>query len=427
MTSVTTTWEPGRRFMLRVAGLPVESVQALRCTESVRWAGDVLAAEDRLSTRAAELSDVLHALVTTTGTAVRGEGDEARRRLLSLRRQIFNSRLPADPAAAVELIGGLDASAGSQVSEWLAQRQQLEKLQARGAELFATDLERSRTALRELMSQERLQLGLLLASPTLVGQLEGYLRKAASGVRPDKRMRKVERSLLSYLYRTACKTSPFSTFTGVATGLFDAEHEGREGGGDATIRLEAEWQSHARLNVVVLGRLAELILADPARRGDLPVRLASGWGRDEDRVRYVRRWVTAGDDAAAVTFDAVKDRLFFLRRSGILDQLLALFEDRPELRYRELAEWLGAEHDAPPEQCETYLSALLQLGMIRVPCLDTDVHSPDPLRSFQLALRALGRPWAEQIADGLEGPVETIAAFPAADAGRRGDLLRELR
>ncbi|MFC4494971.1 lantibiotic dehydratase [Streptomyces ovatisporus] len=428
MTSVTTSWEPGQRFMLRVAGLPAESVHALRCPDSCRWADRVLTEEDRLRERAAELSDVLHALVTTTDTAVRGEGDQRRRRLLSLRREIFNNRLPAAPDAAAEFITGLDEDAGRQVGDWLERRRRLEQLRVEGEQLLAADLDRSRAALRELVGEERLRRGLLLASPTLDGQLEGYLRKPVTGARPDKRTRKVERSLLSYLYRTACKTSPFSTFTGVATGLFlPAAGAGEHSSGDAAVRLPDVWESRARLNVLVLGRLAELVLADPARRADLPVRLASGWGRDEDRVRYVRRWVTAGDDEATVTFDAVKDRLFFLRRSGILDRLLALFEGRPELRYRELAEWLGSEHDAPPEQCETYLAALLQLGMIRVPCLETDVHSPDPLRSFQEALRTLGRSWADRIADGLDATAEAVAAFPAADVARRAGLLRELR
>ncbi|WP_265736789.1 lantibiotic dehydratase [Actinacidiphila yeochonensis] len=58
----------------------------------------------------------------------------------------------------------------------------------------------------------------MLASPTLDGQLDAYISDAAPV--PDKRGRKKERSLLSYLYRTACKTSPFSTFTAVATGEF---------------------------------------------------------------------------------------------------------------------------------------------------------------------------------------------------------------
>ncbi|MFE2745985.1 lantibiotic dehydratase [Streptomyces scopuliridis] len=433
-------WEPGRRFMLRVAGLPVESVQALRCGDSRQWADDVLAAEDRLRARAAGLSDLLHDAVRITDVAPDGAGAGQRRELLGLRRQIFNNRLPADPEAAVRLVAGLDPRAAEATAEWLRDRRHLEKLRAEGAPLLAADLDRTRAALRGLLAEDRLRCGLLLASPTLEGQLDAYIGKAeagaAAGVSPDKRMRKIERSVLSYLYRTACKTSPFSTFTGVATGVFhdgdggdDNGHHVRQPGrdADATIRIDDEWSSHVRLNVVVLGRFAELILADPARRGDLPVRLASGWERDDDRIRYVRQWISAGDDSAAVTFDAVKDRLFFLRRSGTLDRLLGLFEGRDELRYGELVEWLRTEHDAEPAQCETYVSALLQLGLVRVPCLDTDVHSPDPLRSFQSALRTLGRPWADRLAAAFEGPVRAIDRFPSAGRAERAELLRELR
>lgn len=165
----------------------------------------------------------------------------------------------------------------------------------------------------------------------------------------------------------------------------------------------------------------------PCSRRDLPLRLASGWGRDEDRIRYVRRSVTAGDDSAAVTFDAVKDRLFFLRRSGTLDRLLALFGERPELRHHELADWLAAEHGAAPAECEAYVGALLQLGMVRVPCLDTEVHDGDPLRAFQRSLTALDRPWAHTLAELLDRPAAVLERYPAAGQGERAELLRALR
>lgn len=87
------------------------------------------------------------------------------------------------------------------------------------------------------------------------------------------------------------------------------------------------WSSHPRLNVVVLARLAELVAADPDRRADLPVAVSAGWNLDDDRLRYVRRSVTTGDDTAAVSFDAAHDRLFFLRRSGTLERMLGLFAD----------------------------------------------------------------------------------------------------
>ncbi len=413
----TTRWEPGRRFVLRAAGLPVETVHGLRCPATRRWADAILTQEDRLARDGAALSDLLHGLVP----AADAMGGSARRALLALRRQVFNNRLPDDPSAAVLLVAGLDEAAGESTSAWLADRAGYGGLLDQGSVVLADELRSARRELRSALSHDRLRKGLLLASPALDGRIDGYLGDASA--EPGGRMRKIERSALTYLYRTACKTSPFSTLTAVAAGTFDGDPA------DATTALHVgeEWTSHVRLNVVALGRIADLILADPVRRQDLPVVLSPGWGRDADRVRYVRQWVTAGDDSAAVTFDAVRDRLFYLRTSGTLERLLALFGRREGLRHRDLVDWLRTEHGADRAECERYATALLQLGMVRVPGLRTDVHSPDPLRSFQDALRALGVAWAGTVADGLDGPAACLAAYPAADVPARRALLRTLR
>ncbi|GAA2932157.1 lantibiotic dehydratase [Kitasatospora cinereorecta] len=410
------TWEPGRRFVLRAAGLPVESVHGLRCVRTRRWADEVLDGQERLLAGGAALSDLLHDLVEAADAV----GGDARRALLALRRQVFNNRLPADPAAAVRLVSGLDEVAGARTAAWLRDRAGLTELRDRGAGLLAAELRTARGELRTLLAGDRLGPGLLLASPTLDSRLDAYLRDTGTD---GKRMRKIERSALAYLYRTACKTSPFSTFTAVALGTFD----GDPADGRTALRTGEDWTSHVRLNVVALGRLADLILADPVRRQDLPVVLSPGWGRDEDRIRYVRQWVTTGDDSAAVTFDSVRDRLFYLRSSGTLERLLGFFDGRTDLRHRDLVDWLQAEHGAERTECERYAAALLQLGMVQVPCLRTDVHTPDPLGSFQHALRALEAPWADRVARSLDGPAACLAAYPAAGVDERRTLLRTLR
>ncbi|MES5823117.1 lantibiotic dehydratase [Streptomyces sp. RG80] len=398
-------------FMIRVAGLPIETVQGLRCPDSRRWADEVLAMTEESRAAGERVGDLLHALVGAN------EDDAVRRRLLKLRREVFNNRLPQDGDTALTLVRALDSAAGEHLADWLAGRRRLAGLEAEGAALLAAETGRSRAELRRLVGEERLRGGLLLASPSLDAQLGAFAGTAPE--RPGKKQRKIERSLLAYLYRTVCKTSPFSTFTGVALGEF--------GDGGLDVRIDDEWTSHPRLSVVAVARLAEAVVADPARRADLPVTLASGWGRDDDRVRYVRRWVTAGDDDTAVTFDAVKDRLFFLRRSGTLERLLGLFEERGTLRYGELSAWLAADRNAPADEVEQYLEALLDLGMVQVPCLRTEVHDTDPLRAFQASLRALGRPWAGQLADRLDGPIACVDGFAAADPAERGELLRRLR
>ncbi|MFF9628043.1 lantibiotic dehydratase [Streptomyces fradiae] len=451
-------WEPGRRFVLRAAGLPVEAVHGLRCPGARRWADAVLAEEERLTAAGAALSDRLHTLVKATIAAdpspVEGSGEEdggaaARRALLALRRQVFNNRLPADPEAAVRLVGGLDARAGEDTARWLRDRAALEELRAGGADLLARELGGSRRALRGVLADDRLRLGLLLASPALDGRLDTYLRDTSP--RPGNRLRKIERAALTYVYRTACKTSPFSTLTGIGLGTFDGatpdgttpgsttqDGTAADGAADtpaagarrdaAALGVGDAWVSRVRLNVVVLARLTELILADPALRRDLPVILSPGWARDADRVRYVRHLTTAGDDSAAVTFDAVRDRLFFLRGSGTLERLLEwLGGQEAPVRHRDLVDWLRAEHGAVPEDCERYASALLDLGLVQVPSLRTDVHSRDPLRSYQDALRSVGAPWADRLAGLLDGPAGLLDRYPGAGVAERRALLADLR
>ncbi len=398
-------------------GLPAETVHALRDPAARAWADRVLAARDEAARLADDLNDPLTVLVKAT------EDEGERRRVLALRRAVFNGRLPQDPGAVTALAARTGGLTGELLERWLAARQELAALSAEGGPLVDRGLAAARGELRRIAGEDRLRLGLALASPTLDGQLDAFIADGAAGraAVPDKRTRKKERSLLSYLYRTACKTSPFSTFTAVGLGRF------RDGGEEAGTLLGEGWESHPRLNVVALARIAELIAADPVRRGDLPVVLSAGWELDEDRLRYVRRSVTAGDDSAAVSFDAAHDRLFFLRRSGALERMLGLFADGARPRYAELAAWLAAETGASAEEAARYPAALLELGTLQTTGLDTDVHAPDPLRAFQDSLRALERPWADAVAARLEGAARCVEDYAAADVAGRRALLRTLR
>lgn len=405
-------WNLGRLFMLRVAAMPFAAVDALRCPNAAVWARGVLEEEERLREAGAALSDPIGALVPAIAD------ERERRRLLDLRRQVFNNKLPRDLAAARAIAGSLGDAVGRPLAAWLERRGRWEELLSAGVDTYRDELAHSRAELLRLVGDDRLRLGLLLASPTLDGQMGAFLR----GGSLDKRGRKTERSLLSYLYRTACKTSPFSTFTALALGRFDAELEP-----DAATLLSGTWTSHPRLNVVVLARLAECITANPRLRADLPVTLASGWHLDDDRIRYVQRSHEAGGDDSAVSFDAARDRLFFLRRSGALESLLAHLGEHPSVRYRDLVALLATRQDATQQEADQYISALVELGILQSGGLHTDVHSPDPVRDFQHALRLIDRPWADRAAELLDGPISCVDRYAAADLPTRRALLATLR
>ncbi|MGJ3558328.1 hypothetical protein ACR6C2_02450 [Streptomyces sp. INA 01156] len=63
-----------------------------------------------------------------------------------------------------------DPETGRRTARWLHDRARLEELRATGADLLAGELQENRRVLRELLTDDRLRLGLLLASPALDGR-----------------------------------------------------------------------------------------------------------------------------------------------------------------------------------------------------------------------------------------------------------------
>ncbi|MFE0037499.1 lantibiotic dehydratase, partial [Streptomyces sp. NPDC059018] len=87
-------------FMLRVAGLPVDSVRRLRCPASRRWADDVLTETERLAVEGTRLGGLLHGLIG------HNEDESSRRLLLAVRRAVFNNRLPREAGRSRSPRGG---------------------------------------------------------------------------------------------------------------------------------------------------------------------------------------------------------------------------------------------------------------------------------------------------------------------------------
>ncbi|RKS71001.1 lantibiotic biosynthesis dehydratase-like protein [Actinomadura pelletieri DSM 43383] len=415
-------------FMLRRGGLPIDAVRPLRFTETLRWTADVLELEERLDRHKGGAADTL-------ADAVGGLVDERLRRdLLALRRDVFNRRLPRDLARARRLT---EERGLRRVGEWLDLRVRYEDVLAAGVPMLDGELRQRREYVRGLARDPRLRHGLLLASPSLDRYLSAYLEAPPGPL--GKRARRIERSLLEYVYRSACKTSPFSTFTTVAFGGF--EPDGPDGP-DGTVAA-GEWtgamlaaddiggpgSSHVRINVAMLARLSEVIMEDAALREDLPVEATSGWSGERDRIRYVRRTHRSGDTEAAVTFDSLREDLFYLSRGSVLDEVLRLLEDHPRIRMGELAERLRA---ADPERrdreaIELYLSRLLRLSLLTVPLLQVDIHSDDPLRGFRDRIARIDRPWAVDLAERLDLVADHLALYGAADLDERRRLVDSVR
>lgn len=408
-------WTSTDVFMLRVGGLPWSAVEALACEATAAWAASTLKAEEWLSERAPEVSDMIAPLVTEHEHATR-------RTLLNLRRDVFNLRLPRGEGRTAEALALLPDDVADAVTEWISRRQALEAEKARGEHLLAEEIAHQREHLRELAQDPRLRDGLLLASPSLERHLSAYLD--AGPDRLSKRARKIERSLVEYVLRTACKTSPFSTLTTVAAGSFvpgvgqgfSSEPQGMEG------------RSHVRINVAALGRIADAVAEDWERLTDLPVILSSGHSLDHERIRYVRRTKVGSESNAPGAVDSLREELFFLSHSNLLDEVIDVLVKEPGLLLGELLERLAVPAGRDPGEVRDYVGALFRLSLLRLPTLDVDIHSPDPLRTFQDGLAALQCPWADLIVEKLDhiaGSVEAYAGAATHERRRLRDGVRD--
>lgn len=416
--------------LARISGLPVGVLDDLREERSGAWVRSVLMLEVSVDALATAVSDALHPMIGDN------PDQDQRRFLINLRRRIFKGRELADPVADVARVGALDAGTGRLVEQWQLAHRALAEAVTRGTEVVEDDVEASRAALQRLVQRPELRAGLLVASPPLSAQLDGYLALPTAtqqNAKTDKKRRKFERSLLSYVGRTVVKPSPFGTFTPVQLATFDQDGAGTDGY-PAPMRPD----SRIRLNVAVLNRICRLILESPVKRADLPLAATAGWARDEDRIRYVRRWIEDGNEQQAVTFDAVTDKLFFLRNSQAIDELLELLGGAdPAPTFAAVATWLAVRHDADPADSEAYLAALLRVGLIEVPGLQTPVHAPDPVAALAGLLGALvirgpggvSHPvgWAVEIGDRLSAAGRRLDDYHRADVPGRSAILADVR
>jgi hypothetical protein len=412
-------WHLVPRFMLRVGGLPFGTADRLIGGRMAEWADEVLEGERRLAADAAALADGLQEFIGANLSE-----DSARKLVINLRRDVFNLRLPRGLEAAERLLPA-DLLAG--LRTWLADRQRQQALLGDGAAITDEEIAAARRELRDIAGSHDLRCGIQLSSPSLDEHLDGYLR--ADPGRLNKRERRIERSLLEYLFRTACKTSPFGTLTPVGLGTV-SDGVGR------TVRAEVRHlrkDSSTLLNVGVLSRLSSLMTSTPEVRGDLPVRPTGGLQLEATRLRYLRRLQTAsGNDDAAVSMDAMHESLFYLPSGPALREVLDLLGDgdgaAEPLRYAELARRLTALDDGrSAAEVDAYLAHLLRLGLLVVPDLQLDLHDQAPGRSYQDALRRFGCDWADRTAE-IVGRIDAdVAEFAGADLVRRRALLAKIR
>lgn len=404
-------------FLLRVAGLSLQHLEQLQFTDSVNWLHEVQCLEILLDEKREPLVEALH-------QAIQAHADvqPLQRNLINLKRDIFNRRAPKDAPKALAVVAALPAATSRLLADWLAQMAQYGALLKRGQEVFEQEMDSKRALLKLVLQDADFRNGLLLSSPTLERDLDNYLK--APNSKMNRRLRLVERAVLLYLLRTACKTSPFSTFGAVTVG--DITGAATDEGHDVNGRVQSiVKRSFVKLNVVVLSRLSFFLLSCQDVLPDLPIRLKDGWEIQGARVRFLRRILHINTTEGPWALDTVEESIFHLPLSPTLAQVIERLKDGRIVKLDELSAELSAAEPDPAAQLKVreFLIHLLQLDLLTVRDLQVDLNRPELLRRYWQRLRALNNLTATAVAQHLERVDTLLHAYPAAGHGERRQII----
>jgi hypothetical protein len=367
-----------------------------------------------------EKDGVCAALAIAIGAGV---APAVRGTLLTLKRDIYNDRLPASATRvrATDAMAGLDPWLVDRLQRWMAARQRRQQMLREMEMAFADETASGRRLLRRLFRHRRFRRGLALASPALSRAADAYVQATTDAEIP--RLRHIEQSLLRYYTRTAFKLSPFSLFTSsMLVRLSDDRSDDRSATfAPATPRRSPRTRTRGivRLNRAFVGQLAARLAAHPAIAGYVPIVRAGSLTRDGRLLRVLRR--TIEDTGRQIRLRVPQEAIVTVPASDAIDRVLdCLARMGGAVQRQDLVNALAS--DIP--DAAGYVEKLIALGLLvhRIPLPEDDttglealVHFLADIPAADLDASAIAVPVREALR-GLDALREPLAA--ADHAGR---------
>lgn len=399
------------RWQLRVGGLPASVVRDLEDQAHRESFGAFWEASRHLAASKESVSDALHELI-----ALRIAGGVDASRLIALRRALFkhdadavSQRLEAlSPDDRDDVLRQLEEHAAPIVA-WLA-HEQLHR------ERFDSMLAGQRLRLWDEAARTGFLPGLAISAPDLVSEVNRYGRELIDRGRVDKRGKRVERSLMSYVTRAAAKTTPFSSLGAVA--FPNGTTTERE---DAPL-ARSRWSVYPLAHVLsALPEHAELVAGVSIRRSP-DVRRQDAMAL-VDRATWTFSEVETRDDYAACVESRVQ-----LPADGVLVVIDELIESLGgETSWGALTDELVRQDGLERDRASDLVASMVRLGVLVAPALTIDAFDPDAFEST-LAQIAAGGTRGQELALALRRYRDDAAdVVDIADANERASHVRSLR
>jgi hypothetical protein len=377
--------------VVRVAGLPVGVLGALRFDKTAALVDELLERDTWLATEGQALGELLYTAIGTT--------TDLKPYLVGLRRSVHSGRRPKTREWNDAVASALPGPVAARVRRWVAAL--ADRVARAGAlpDVLADETVDKTAVLRAIVAGARFRHGLAYSSPDLCDELERWL----GGGKPDRQML---HRLARYVSRAATKTSPYSTFTSTGAGDWVPD-------GEAVVAFRAGIADHGLLDLhgAVLPQLEQALVQRPDLRGSLRVR------RNPSIVDSAGRLYLVGPPPREpVLAVAVPEELRRCLDALDADSTVDGLRDR----------LTGGADDLVP-RVSAYLDRLIEIGVLeaRIPVPD---QSADPLGTLAGWLESVGGTAFQPLATACRALRATVAT-PARpdDATTHRERLRTIQ
>jgi hypothetical protein len=260
--------------IVRVAGLPVRTLELLRCDDFTSRVAELLDVETDLHRRGIALADRLHPIIGTLGPG------RARHDLVELRRRLHQGRVPPPRLVRTHILSDSSPGLAADVEVWTCAAGALREDLAGLDSLLEKDGTRCVEDLRTGLADPGFRRALALAGPTLLDELDKWQANPAHRPRASKVLR-----LVRYAARASAKTSPYSTFMRSGIAAWD------EGSGQPfPDRISPDsTRSVLELDGALLARLYRFLLGHRPWSDHGRVRVSPGLRQIGDRLVFLGR------------------------------------------------------------------------------------------------------------------------------------------
>ncbi len=213
--------------------------------------------EGWMRARAPALCELLHGAIASRA------GDRAAHPLITLKRDIYAGR-----ASKVALEAITPLCDAPELAGWIRASREVAELRGRVEHTVALTIDEERETLRRILAHPDFRRAAMVSSLNIDTAVNGYLEKPVAEHR--KRQRKSEQGLLMYALRAMTRTSPYSFYTSVGFGTFDAPARA------TVVRPPAERVQQVEAHHAVIRRLVETVITHPEVRRHVPYRACPG-------------------------------------------------------------------------------------------------------------------------------------------------------